>query len=781
VKSSFISIPLALAALLAPGAVRAQGTATSPAGYTLEVATLERWMNGRQRPEFTYREHFDDGFRVDSAVAGAGGARTLFLTSDLPETRGVYAHDASGRPLRVEAALPPRPREPNESLLDSANVVRWWLLQGSEERSLTLPAARLWDLVPTFPTHPPVRGERWSDTLALEARHGGYRQTLSGRRVSRVVKDTVVGGRRLWIVRDSAAVRYDEVALHFERTLDTLVSVERTTRGTLVGRELYDPRLRLFTHRYDTTALAGQAVLRYPDGRAFPTPTRFERVRAWALFDSAGLARHRRAVDDSADAAGEGPVRVFEPNGMESRLMRGDRRLRDSLMAVWQRSRDPEERAKAFGLLDQFAEFPAGALAGLALQMGDTTYAVEEALGHVYTTRGEPATEAHLRLLLPFMDDPGRAFAFGIDTDPLYENTRQGLLTYPPVITRDSSRWACTRAACALLARQRTEAHEPRLRDLGLIAALAFDPARWADSVRARVAAGSVLLRDADTLIRGVAATGRIHSRAPLPGPEAGWRAWLEWMEGRDPTYVPSPLLPPDPGWHVVFDERHATVIRFHQAMTGRDVAGEVRRKRAEATEDSARLVYGAILLGLGEGTRTPAELAAAIRTGTPGERELALREVPGLLAAAAKAPPALAAAIADTVLAMVVDGAPPWRYLDPSLARGWHGLWRNDEGPRPAWIEADSLPEPVRAHWATRARLVTAGGGEPAPRTASLVFRLWPVVQAGPFVRVRVDWSATYARRPDQAQAAALGGVTVDLMQVDGGWVVVGQSEWIT
>jgi hypothetical protein len=742
----------------------------------MEVNTTQRWMNGRQRPEFTRHERFRDRLHVDSAAAGAAGGRTLFVSTNYPDAHAVYMHDASGRPLGVEVELEPRPREVNGTPRDSADAVRWRLMREGE-RSLALPAARVWELVPTFPAAAPARGLRWSDTVALEARHGGYRQSLSGRRVSRVVKDTLVRGRRLWIVRDSAEVRYAETAVLFERTLDAEVTVERSTAGRIVGRHLFDPRLRLFTARHDSTALAGQAVLRYPGGRAFPTPTRFERVRDWTLYDSAGFERHDRALADSAaDREGTGVVRVFEENSLELRLANGDRRLLDSVRTAWHRSRDPEERAR----LDELpSEDPPGRWAALALEAGDTAYAVEDALGHFYTTRREPIAEAQLRLLLPFMDDPGLAFAFGMDRDPPYEDARQGLLYRPPAITPDSLEWACTRAACALLIRQRTEAREPRLRDLGVIASFAFDPARWADTVRARVAAGSVLLRDADLLVRGVAASGRSSSKAPLPGPEAGWRAWLEWMEGRDPTYVP--YTADNTGWHVTFGEGHANLIRLHQAMTGRDVVAELRRKRAEATEDSARLVYGAILLGMGERLRTPQELAAAIRSGTPGERELALREVPGLFTPTSRATPAVAAAVADTLLAMVVDGAPAWPYLDSTAVRGWHRLRKNGEGPRPAWIEADSLPEPVRAHWASRAHLVVDGEKGPPPRTAAVTFRVRPVQQVGPFVRVEVRWHAQYARRPDQAQAAALGGTSVILMEKDGGWVVISQGEWVT
>jgi hypothetical protein len=79
----------------------------------------------------------------------------------------------------------------------------------------------------------------------------------------------------------------------------------------------------------------------------------------------------------------------------------------------------------------------------------------------------------------------------------------------------------CTRAACELLARQRTAAREPRLRAVGLVASLVLDPRSWADSVLALGAADPGSMEDALRLVRGVVAP----STAPLPGPAAGWRA----------------------------------------------------------------------------------------------------------------------------------------------------------------------------------------------------------------------------------------------------------------
>jgi hypothetical protein len=556
VKLARLLPPLAIA-LLAPGPASTQAASPPPHGYVMQVEVSERWMHTRQRPRFTPRTTWSDDLYLDSVRAGpSAGGRTLYVSVGTRGDSGAYVHAASGRTVRVNGWLHHEPRGPGETPEDSASADDWRLFGAFGEHGLALPAARLWDLVPTFPTHAPRRGETWSDSLDLRAEHAGYRQALSGRRVSRVEKDTVVRGRRLWIVRDSAAVRYADRELHDERTLAAQVAVEREASGVIRGRHLFDPRLRLFRARHDTTALAGRAVLRYPDGRAFPTAARFERARAWTLLDAAGLARREQARAAEDERGGSGVVRVFEKNGIETRLIDGDRRLRDSLVTAWRQARDPDERAAAIGALEEFGSDAADWLAGMALEDGDTAYAVRDVAPRFYSTAREPVNERQLRWVLPFMDDPGLAFDFGVDRDPPYENLVQALAAHPPAVTRDSGMWTCTRAACELLARQRAEAREPRLREVGLVAALALEPARWADTVLARAAASPRLLAPAAQLVRGALTAAWDREGPPLPPAGAGWRAWQAWMGGRGPDTR-------------MFEQPHQVAIRFHEALTG--------------------------------------------------------------------------------------------------------------------------------------------------------------------------------------------------------------------
>ena len=758
--------------------------------YTFERQTRERWLHGRQRPEFTGFAHDADWVVLDSVRprAGGGGARVLYLST--PDQgwyriRGTLANDARGRLLRVTGRLPKQSRDDDiDPDRDTAQSRRWDLFaaEASEER-LQLPEARFWELAPSFDAPRPAAGVSWSDTLALEARHGEYRQSLRGVRTSTIVGDTTLaGGLRLWIVRDSALVHYEERALTKERTLDTLVVVERTGDGTIVGRHLYDPALALYRVRHDTTALAGEAVLRYPDGRSWRTPARLERTRRIALHDRASYDARRQAL---FEAGGE-PSMVLRPEGVAERLAKGDSALGDSLLGAWDRSRDPEERAASRELLESWGgRVPdlARRMRALALVAGDTA-SVAAAVGDAWYggDRG-PVDSADLAFVLPFMADPGLAFAFDIRRDVLYENARQGLLTYPPALVPRDPRRACTPAACRALAAQWPGATEPRLRALGLIARMALEPAPWGDTLLAHAAATrSRFVRSAVLLARGVGATWDAASKDTLPGPNAGWRAWSHWMNGRDPRY--DKIFDGRPAEPVRFEESHATAIRFYQARTGRDVVGELKAKLRAAASDSARLVFGAILTGLGETVRSPEEVAAALRTGSPAAREQATREMEALFQTAARpADAATADSLLDRLLRVAVEGAAPWPRLR-GLPPAPHEMGAPQGAARRTGrliIAGRRLPEATRARWLGRdgAEVVDSTFSLPSSEGATRL-DLSGVTRVGPFARLGVSvWHLS--PRVNGRGASYAAGWTYYLLRTEAGWVVVSMDSWIT
>ena len=766
-----------------PSPLVAQGTSTSLDGWAIEVEARHRWLHGRESHRSTPFLEEHGWILIDSLVAAPGEARrVLHLRVDRPgrDTTALLVIGPHRDPLHVEAPLPPRPRSALSTSADSIRFLRSSLANGGE--GVRLPESSVWDLLPLVRPRRLEAGMTWVDTVDLAAGHAGARQTIRGVRVNEVVGDTTVGGRRLWIVRDSAAVQYAERWLEPERTLDTVAVVERTVTGTLRGRSLFDSSLDVARLRADTASLTGEAVLTYPDGRSYRTPARLEQARHWTLFDPVARDERAGALGAEREARRTGML-ILPTEDLERRLARGEEALRDSLLSSWRRTTDPNERARLFGLLHMWGARSRAfqdSLLRLRFEAGDTVGEVRRILSPFPSPR-DPLTSAELELLLPFLDDPGVAFAFGLDRDPLYENLRQGFLAAPPALASDTSAWPCTPEACRRLAEQAADATEPRLRDLALVTRFVLEPAEWDDEILARAEAGSVLVRPAVLLLQGVGATWPAASKAPLPPPGADWRDWLEWMNGMDPDFRARFPNPPE-GTRVRFEESHANAIRLFAARTGRDVAAELQRKLREASGDSARLVYDAILLGLGERQPEPVAVAERILSGSSADRDRARREMLRLFRAAEPADTPLAVELLDRLLATVVEDAAPWDALDASGAHRGPGLRRLTVGHDSVFLLADSLPRTLRDRWRDRVRIVSAGDfrdrADPVP---GIHLRVSDVARIGPFVSLGIDYTVYVVRGDARTPSGYAGGITVYLVQTPDGWIRVHTSEWIT
>ena len=798
--SSRRSVMAGLLTLATPtiASLPAQNWMRAPVEFAVEQSVRDRWMHGRQQPRFTRFATARTWLFGDSVRMGVEGGRRLYLTlARRPEARdsAVIEVDADGRVARLVASLGPS-RVPALLPGDSARFARFRIFSAGR---LTLPESRLWDLVPTFRAVAGRPGARWTDTLAHAANHDGYRQTLRGVRVSTLVGDTTVDGRRLWLVRDSARVRYDERWLEEERTLGVYVAVTRTTDGVIRGRHVYDPELKLFRTRSDTTLLTGEAVLQYPDDypgqRTFRTPARYERHRDWVVYDQAGYTARQAQLRTTADREQGGMVEV-PSTGVERRLADGDSVARDSLLAEWRRSDDPDRRESLFRLLQRWGARDRRFYARLdtmRIASGDTMYLYSWLARRAYSPR-DPADTAAIRSMLRFMRDPGLAFAFNESRDWLYENLRQGLIALPPAVTRDTSHWPCAPAACQMLADQWRVAREPRLKEVGLVALVALEPARWGDTVLARAAAGSRFLEPAAMLVRGVGATSPASSKAPIPGPNADWQTWVEWMSGIDPRYAAaqaaayaSARLPqPRPEPRVRFGESHATAIRFFQARTGRDVIAELRRGLEAATSDSAHLVFATMLQGLGELRLSADEVAAHARSGDPGRIALARRALTQMFwfeGRATVADSATALPLLDRLVALVVEGAPPWRSLDGRSGPGRQGPELHAAPRRQSvFLLADSIPAALRDKWKARVGIVTAAEWRDRPLTeAGVLYTLSNVRRAGPFVFLGVNASERIARRQGEAPQLYAAATHYYLMEFGGDWVIVAVDAWVT
>ena len=745
--------------------------------YVLEQTTRDRWLNAPQRPELTPFSRVSAISYIGVAPAMAGtGERTIHAVSRSPmrSDSASLTVRSDGRIVRHAASLAPLPAAAFMLPDDSARMMRRRLLVGGR---LMLPLARTWEIVPRFHPRRLVAGERWMDTIALSTEYEGARQSITGVRSSVLLGDTVVDGDQMWIVRDSARIEYSERELEHERTLGTLVTIDRVAVGTMRGTYLYDRGL--FWARDDTTALDGEAVLQYPDGRTFRTPTRYERTRRFMMFEPDAYAARQAAQRADAQRRSSGPVRS-PANETERRLTLGDTTLRDSLMRAWNREPDPDQREQLFRLLSIWGSRSpsfSAELEAMRVAAGDSAFVLRQLAERAYPAR-PPIEIDEARRMIRVMADPGVPFAFGASRDALYENLVQTLVTWPPALA-PASRRPCTPDACRLLGEQWRDAAEPRLRDVGLTALVTTDPVRWSDTVLARAAAGSAVLASAAALVNGVGATWPAAAKLPLPEPGAGWRQWLAWSSAQDPRYRSPPTVRGVEN-ELRFEESHATAIRFSQLRTGRDVIGELRRDLAAATDDSARLVFGAMLNGLGDRPSVD-QIAAQLRSGSPPQIALAVRTLPGLFRAGApRADSATTIAVLDRLIAASVDGVQPWPNLPGSRDSITPPPPRAPTARPPMYVLTDSVPIALRDRWRGRVRFISADEWQRMPeREAATLLTLSSVERVGPFIRVRAQRAGRLSREPNETPRLYVGGEGYYLLAWDGGWVVVAMEMW--
>lgn len=750
--------------------------------FRMDIRWRDRWMHGRQQSRFTPFSSEFARIVVDS-VAGGGATQRLHLTVGNtqfgPDTAVVTADmsDGSADTRFGFASFHRRTTYPG----DSTEFVR--ARRGDAVRY----SARLWDLIPSRPRGAPRVGLVWTDTIDRSAVEGPFRRSLRGTRVSRIVRDSIVDGRRLWIVRDSATVRYEEAHLESERTLGTAVPVARVASGTVLGVHALDSELALFRWRDDTTHLSGEAVLQYPDGRSFTTPARYERTQRWTLFDAPGFARYaaeRRATDTDR---WRGMVAI-PSNALERRLTEGDATARDSLLREWNRTSDPDTAAAIMRTLSIWLRDTASRqmLDRVRFAAGDTAFLYQHLANRAYAYG--PTDTADVRAMLPFMEDPSIAWGFNLSRDWLYENLVQAMTTMPRAAAAPGARASCTPSACDMLAALWHSAREPRLRDVGLVARFASDPRRWADTVLALDPREHPILRPAKLLAMGAGATWIAASKTPMPPPNSDARVWLEWMNGVDPQYAAAsagqpfarPLgAPPAPR----FESSHQTAIRMYTAQTGRDIVGELQRSYRAATADTSRLVFGMMLQGLGALGLTEAEIAEAFRSGDHARTTVARRELmANLRQSGAPMSAQRAAPLIDRLIAAVVNSTPLWRDLTSTTRQPQRELPGLHGGSGRIFIESDNVSDSLRAKWAGRVEFISKlEWNRREPREGGTFYSPQQVTTWGRFARVELTLSERISRPAAAGPEGYAAGTTYYLMELNGEWVLVGSEGWIT
>lgn len=760
----------------------------------MEVQLRERWMHGRQRARFSPFTSHRRPLYLDS-IRDAGGRRTFFVTTSRNAYGGdsaVITTDSEGHIVRYAAGLAPYrndgPRWPG----DSARMARFrrfrHVASAANSTLLELAEARSWDLVPTFPRRPAPRLQ-WTDTIAREAVDGPYRQTLTGTRTSRILRDTTIDGRQLWIVRDSAQLRYSERYPEPQRTLGADATVSRSVMGIEHGTHLFDPVLGLYRWRHDTAALRGEAVLQSPDGRSFTTPAIYERSRHWVLRDSLGYAEWVNALNAERRRTSGGMVRT--PTPLQRRVADGDTLVRDSLVREWRQASDPNEGEEIFRSLTGWSgrdTLFSQRLDSLRIGAGDSLFLYRRLVRLDY--RGRTAVDSvDIARLLPFMENPGLAWGLNASSDWPYENLVQTLTTLPPAIAGDSDRVACSPAACRLLASQWRVATEPRTRDVGLVALFTMDPARWADTTLAQASPGRPLLERAAHLASGVASTAPAAAKQPFPPVGSDTSAWLEWLIGEDPEYAAARRAMaerfgrPVNARNLHFGDDHRVAMRLYALRTGRDVVAELRRNHERATSERERLIFATMLQGLGELQMTAEQIASEFRAGIPERARTARRALVSLFAREARPiEPAQASPLIDRLIASIVDSWPLWPHgaadMGPASAgrpelHARRGLVR---------LSAENLPAELVEKWGKKVEILSSSArGQLNPREATVVYTVSRVTGIGPFARIEMRADEQLARPADHAPAHYASATMYYLMNRDGEWVIVAAEGWVT
>ena len=704
------SAVLLLACLASSSAARVQFAGP----HEVRLTVRDRWLLGRQSSRnVPYTENnfwvFIDSIR-DEPV---DDRRALFMTLTspvYPNLRAIIDTRLDGRGQRITTTPQWSSRIPRA---DSVRMARQNILA---YRGHSFPVSRLWELVPPVDPTRVTQGERWVDTLTFVGEEQQYRQALSGVRVSSRVGDTTIEGRQLWIVVDTTEVRYEERTLQDEWVLDTTAFVERVATGRMTGRMLYDRDIGLFRYRVDSTVLTGTAVLRYPDGRSYETPARYERRRTWTQTDPGAhspIAPSPLASEsgDSAALLRNLSIRLrnagFTPSAIiEEATMRPLIALMDDPATTFALGADRDALFQS--LVSVLVQTPP------AVNSDTTRWPCTPAacalLADQYRAARQPELKT-LGLLAHFVMDPRRW------TDSL---------------PADTTKWSHLLGDARLLANGAVAVSRSPSKD-----PLPGPADDWRPWVEWMVGVGN----------EPVCVDGACMSRSRI-------------MQTRK----------------LYFGRAHATAFRFGEVRTGRDIVGELRQKLAAATTDSGKLVYEYLLFQIGQYRPTAASIARHLSE-SPILVELGAIEIPALFEnAPPRADDSTTTAVMDRFISIALGLESPWRNLD-TLRPTYDGddlRLPKDK----LLLLADDLPPALRVKWSARVPIVTQSQWrDRSARADAALIALRSVARVGPFVRLEVSTqnreTRPYMTEPSFYRARR----TYYLMERDDEWVLVAFS----
>jgi hypothetical protein len=744
-----------------------QGVPSAPDGDVVERILEDRWIQGSRLPdrvpwdlrEEARRVRVEDGaFRlvhtsgpsedrspVLRLVPGAPGGEGRLWTVEVPDAFESQAASGSGvsREDRIQARLGYR----------------------GGDRPFPFPAFG-WDLVVTVPEG---RTE-WSDTLDEVAEFGGWRYAWRAERTFRVVGDTLVGGVAHPVVEERSRIRLEEGAPE-RRVLSSPVSIParitRTAEGELRGRLVLAPGGGVILARDDTLALEGSARIDLEDGRSRTVPARYEAVRTDRRHppeDWEALVAARR--QEQIDRRG-GMVRFVDPDA------------------------DPPPEVETDPMVD------AGAREA-ALLRGDTAWVLDRLVDGLARQGGilPDVDPAVLALLEPLVRDPTEAFRHGIPSDRVYENLVHSLRTWGPLLADEPGRVTCGPELCGWLRAldRNPSGLDPRAVEVAVFARALTDPAAHAAELRALEGSATPLLALAFDLARGVGATWpAAQPRVPLPDPGSPSEDWTLWMLGGAAA----------PGAPLRFQDSHLQALAFHRAETGRDFAAEWQGQFEAAPSDSARLVFGYLLHQAEAEAADPEQVRALLLSDREELRQLGIQQVTSLFSGRSGVgmpgePGEAANVVDDPELVELLDRYLAYALLGPPGLAGdrsrfpWPQVGEDGdvEAAPPAQARPDprvvlsgrNLPDPLRAQWEERVRIVTDEEQEGwDPRAPRLVYTFEAPVRVGSFVRIGFRILGYHAREAHQTPGGWARWETLYLVLTPAGWRVATSLFMIT
>ena len=608
-------------------------------------------------------------------------------------------------------------------------------------------------------TRPLRVGASWTEPVAWELERLGMRSSERGRRVTTVLSDTVVDGRTHWLLRDSASITRSDVWPEHSDTHDADIEHTREATGVRRGRWLYDPDQRLVRVRYDTLVLNAAVTRSLPD-RDVHARQRLTVVEQWTALAPAEYARRQNARMEENRRTSGGMVIVLHTD-FQKRKAAGDPALLDSLLTAWQIAADPETRFRTEAEISSWngpRGLAARRLRGLAVAEGDTLTAFLQATASM-RSYAETFDSATVAFMLPYLADAGRAFRNGIGLDDGYDPFFYALMLRPPVLATDSTN-VCGPSACVMLERFRNRNDvDPRLRDLGIIAAFMRDPKRNFSLLESRQLDGTHLLQRVYRTALGYPNEwGSPGHGEPVPPPNSTWNAWATWAGGQVRELGGSP-----------------PVLQLFNARTGRDFVKEFRTAYEAASEDTARYTFGRLLLNVDPEAFTIDEVKGLLDSDKPALLALGRSALFRLTRNATVAPPEIAEPLLDELIGMLFEGkAPSWGNSNPRMRIDYHGRTG-------LFLITDSLPPALVPRWQNRISLITNVDWKARDlRAAGTGFHI-KARQAGDFVILDYSYSEALETPADAVPRHFAGGGSIVLLRTPSGWKEVSRSAWVT